>query len=326
MRITSVRLSSHDDSAMRRGPRYHLRMRVSYTPRYYCDIGEGHQFPIGKYQLVANELTTDGTLAAADLVRPEPAHDELLLLVHTRDWVERLTIGELTAREIRRLGFPWSPELVMRARHAVGGTLASARRALSSGYSANLAGGTHHAFPDHGEAFCTLNDMAVTIRALRRERRVRRVAIVDCDVHQGNANADIFADDADTFTFSMHGAGNYPLFKKTSSIDIELPRGTRDAEFLAALESVLPGLLDRFCPDLVLYQAGVDPHEMDRLGTLSMTLAGLAERDRRVFEYCRAAGIPVVSTMGGGYGRDLAVTVEAHANTIRAMRAVFEPA
>jgi acetoin utilization deacetylase AcuC-like enzyme len=300
-------------------------MLVSYTPRYYCDIGEGHRFPITKYQLVRDRLVEEGSLVEAEIVRPEPADDDLLLLVHTRDWVERLTHGELTAREIRRLGFPWSPELVMRARHAVGGTLAASRRALESGYSANLAGGTHHAFPDHGEAFCTLNDMAVTIRALRRERRVRRVAIVDCDVHQGNANAEIFADDPETFTFSIHGAGNYPLYKKTSSIDIELPPGTGDAGFLGALESVLPGLLERFSPDLVLYQAGVDPHEDDRLGTLAMTLDGLLERDRRVFEYCRSAGVPVVSTMGGGYGRKLATTVEAHANTIRAMRATFEP-
>jgi acetoin utilization deacetylase AcuC-like enzyme len=299
-------------------------MRVSYTPRYACDIGEGHRFPITKYQLVHDRLVGDGVLASDAFVTPEPASDDLLLLVHTRDWVERLTRGQLTAREIRRLGFPWSDGLVDRARHAVGGTLEAARRALECGYAANLAGGTHHAFPDHGEAFCTLNDMAVTIRALRRERRVRRVAIVDCDVHQGNANAAIFADDVETFTFSMHGAGNYPLFKKTSSIDIELPKGTGDAAFLDALESVLPGMLERFVPDLVLYQGGVDPHEDDRLGTLALTLGGLAERDRRVFQHCREAGVPVVSTMGGGYGRDLAVTVEAHANTIRAMRRVFE--
>jgi acetoin utilization deacetylase AcuC-like enzyme len=300
-------------------------MIVSYTPRYFCDIGEGHRFPITKYHRVRDRLVADGTVAADDARQPEPASDELLLLVHTRDWVERFTRGELSAREVRRLGFPWSPDLVMRSRFSVGGTLAAARRALESGYAANLAGGTHHAFPDHGEAFCSLNDMAVTVRALRRERRVRRVAIVDCDVHQGNANAEIFADDADTFTFSMHGAGNYPLFKKTSSLDIELPRGTTDAEFMAALDSVLPGLLDRFAPDLVLYQGGVDPHEDDRLGTLGLTLGGLAARDRYVFECCRAAGVPVVSTMGGGYGRDLDVTVEAHCNTVRALAATFEP-
>jgi acetoin utilization deacetylase AcuC-like enzyme len=301
-------------------------MKVSYTSRYFCDIGEGHRFPITKYQRVRERLLADGTVGDRDAVQPEPASDELLRLVHTRDYVERLSCGQLSPREVRRLGFPWSPDLVMRSRFSVGGTLAAARRALESGYSANLAGGTHHAFPDHGEAFCTLNDMAVTIRALRSERRVRRVAIVDCDVHQGNANAEIFADDADTFTFSMHGAGNYPLYKKTSSIDIELPRGTGDAEFLTALDSVLPGMLDRFCPDLVLYQGGVDPHENDRLGTLALTLGGLAARDRYVFECCRAAGVPVVSTMGGGYGRDLDVTVEAHGNTVRQLKATFEPA
>lgn len=277
-----------------------------------------------KYMLVRDRLVSEGTIGPEDAVLPEPVTDEQLLLVHTEDYVSRLANGELTAREIRRLGFPWSPQLVARARCAVAGTLEASRRALECGYSANLAGGTHHAFPDHGEAYCTLNDMAVTIRALRRERRVRRVAIVDCDVHQGNANAEIFAGDPETFTFSIHGASNYPLFKKSSSIDIELPKCTGDAEYLAALDSVLPALLDRFAPELVLYQGGVDPHEDDRLGTLALTLDGLAARDRYVFETCREADVAVVSTMGGGYGREIATTVEGHCNTIRAMAAVFE--
>jgi len=299
------------------------RLVVSYTDRYTCEIGEGHRFPMGKYMLVRDRLLADGTLGPGDLAEPEPAPDDDLLLVHTEDYVARLSRGDLTAREVRRLGFPWSPGLVLRARAAVAGTLAAARRALDLGYGANLAGGTHHAFPGHGEAFCVLNDMAVTIRRLRRDGRVRRVAIVDCDVHQGNANAEIFAGEPDTFTFSMHGSGNYPLYKKASSIDIELPRGTGDDEFLGALDSVLPGLIDRFRPDLVLYQGGVDAHEHDRLGTLSLTTEGLALRDRYVFETCREAGVAVVSTMGGGYGRELATTVEAHANTVRELKDVF---
>lgn len=292
-------------------------MKLSYTDRYYCDIGQGHKFPITKYRRALDRLLADGTILFDDVVVPDVATDEELVRVHTPDYVRRLTRGELSDREVRRIGFPWSPELVTRARAAVAGTLAAARRALVSGISANLAGGTHHAFADHGEAFCLLNDMAVTIRTLRAEGLVGRVAIVDCDVHQGNANAEIFGDDPETFTFSMHGAGNYPLFKKTSSIDVELAKGTDDAGYLAALDSVLPGLLDCFRPDLVLYQAGVDPHENDRLGTLALTLEGLARRDRYVFEACRDAGVPVVSTMGGGYGRDVLVTVEAHCNTIR---------
>jgi acetoin utilization deacetylase AcuC-like enzyme len=307
-----------------RSPGIIVAMQVSYTDRYVCDIGEGHRFPMPKYVVVRDRLVADGTLGSTDTILPEPADDALLRLVHTEDYVTRLSKGLLTPREIRRLGFPWSEELVQRSRHAVGGTLAAARRALDCGYGANLAGGTHHAFPDHGEAFCTLNDMAVTIRALRRERRVRRVAIVDCDVHQGNANALIFAEDAETFTFSMHGAGNYPLFKQESSIDVELPKGTGDGAYLEALESVVPALLDRFAPDLVLYQAGVDPHKEDRLGTLALTLEGLAARDRFVFEICRSAGIPVVSTMGGGYGRRMETTVEAHCNTLRELKRVFE--
>lgn len=296
--------------------------RVSYSDRYYCDIGEGHRFPIKKYERTRDRLLAEGTLAPGDVVDPGLASDEELLLVHTADYVARLSAGELTAREVRRLGFPWSPALVVRARAAVAGTLAAARRALEDGLSANLAGGTHHAFADHGEAFCTLNDMAVTIRALRRDGLVGRAAIVDCDVHQGNANADIFAADSETFTFSMHGAGNYPLFKKTSTIDVELPKGTGDEAYLAALDSVLPGLLDRFRPDLVLYQAGVDPHENDRLGTLALTLDGLARRDRYVMESCRDAGVPVVVTMGGGYGRDFDTMIEAHCNTIRVAKSV----
>ena len=295
-------------------------MRVSYSDRYYVDIGRGHRFPIAKYRRVRDRLLSEGTLAAGDIVEPEPARDEDLLLVHTADYIGRVSRGELTAREIRRLGLPWSEPLVLRARAAVGGTLAAARRALEEGVSANLAGGTHHAFPDHGEAFCVLNDMAVTIRVLRRDGLIRRAAIVDCDVHQGNANAEIFARDPDTFTFSMHGAGNYPLYKKASSIDIELARGTGDESYLEALGSVLPGLLDRFRPDLVLYQAGVDSHENDALGTLALTLGGLVRRDRYVLGCCREAGVPVVTALGGGYGRDIDVTVEAHCNTIRVLK------
>jgi len=298
-------------------------MQLSYSDRYYCYIGEGHKFPITKYSRVRDRLVADGTIVAGEIAEPTPAPDDDLVLAHTWDYVKRLTAGELTAREVRRLGFPWSEALVVRARSAVAGTLLAARRSLVDGYAGNLAGGTHHAFPDHGEAFCTLNDFAVTIRALRREGLVERVAIVDCDVHQGNANAEIFAADADTFTFSMHGAGNYPLFKKKSSLDIELPKGTDDEEYIRALDSVLPGLLHLFKPDLVLYQAGVDPHENDRLGTLGLTLDGLARRDRFVFEACKDAGVPVVSAMGGGYGRDMEVMVEAHCNTIREARRVF---
>jgi acetoin utilization deacetylase AcuC-like enzyme len=298
-------------------------MQLSYSDRYYCFIGEGHRFPISKYRRVRDRIVERGIADEGAFVEPAPAPDDQLVLAHTWDYVKRLSAGELTAREVRRLGFPWSPALVVRARSAVAGTLLAARRALVDGYAGNLAGGTHHAFPDHGEAFCTLNDFAVTVRALRREGLAERVAIVDCDVHQGNANAEIFANDSNTFTFSMHGAGNYPLFKKKSSLDIELPKGTGDAQYLEVLDSVLPGLLHLFKPDLVLYQAGVDPHENDRLGTLALTLEGLARRDRFVFECCREAGVPVVSAMGGGYGRDEDVMVEAHCNTIRAARAVY---
>lgn len=300
-------------------------MRVSYTDRYYCDIGEGHRFPIRKYERVRDALMSEGTLAPENVVAPWEVDRADLALVHTEDYIARLFAGNLSTREIRRLGFPWSPALVVRSRASVQGTLLASLEALRVGYGANLAGGTHHAFPDHGEAFCTLNDMAVAIRVLRRQKLARRFVIVDCDVHQGNANAEIFSGDPEVFTFSMHGAGNYPLFKKTSSLDIELPKNAGDREYLDTLDSILPGLMDRFRPDLVLYQAGVDPHEDDRLGTLALTTAGLAARDRFVFEQCKDVGIPVVSTMGGGYGRDIDRMVDLHANTIRMLCTVFEP-
>jgi acetoin utilization deacetylase AcuC-like enzyme len=201
-------------------------MHVFYTPRYYAEIGAGHVFPIRKFELVRDKLLAEGTLRPDEIFEPDPASVEDVLLVHTEDYVSRLCNGALTGKEIRRLGLPWSESLVRRSFYAVGGTLAATQVALAEGYSSNLAGGTHHSFPDHGEGFCVLNDVAIAVRAMRARKSLRRAAIVDCDVHQGNGTATIFSGDTETFTFSMHGANNYPLFKSQSSLDVELRDGT----------------------------------------------------------------------------------------------------
>jgi acetoin utilization deacetylase AcuC-like enzyme len=298
-------------------------MRVSYTPRYYADIGEGHVFPIRKFELVRDRLLREGTLAPHEVIEPQPAALEDVLLVHTEDYLTRLRAGALTPREVRRLGLPWSKALVRRSFLAVGGTLAAARFALEEGIGANLAGGTHHAFPDHGEGFCVLNDVAVAIRVLRRDGRIRRAAVVDLDVHQGNGTASIFGGDADVFTFSMHGAKNYPLFKIRSSLDVELADGTGDAEYLDALARNLPRVFAH-APDIVFYLGGADPFAGDRLGRLALTVHGLRARDEMVLRECRERGLAAATVMSGGYAADIEDTVEIHCNTIRAAKGVFE--
>ena len=298
-------------------------MRVSYTPRYYADIGDGHVFPIRKFELVRDRLLAEGTLAPADIVEPRPAPIEDVLLVHTEDYVTRLRAGALTPREIRRLGLPWSKALVRRSFLATGGTLNAARWALAEGVGSNLAGGTHHAFPDHGEGFCVLNDVAVAIRALRRDGFIRRAAIVDCDVHQGNGTAAIFEGDPAVFTFSMHGAKNYPLFKTRSTLDVELDDGTGDEEYLGTLARHLPRVFDD-APDIVFYLGGADPYAGDKLGRLALSITGLRARDEFVLAACRDRGFPVATVMSGGYAKDISDTVEIHSNTIRAARSVFD--
>ncbi|HST53898.1 MAG TPA: histone deacetylase [Pyrinomonadaceae bacterium] len=296
-------------------------MRVFYTPRYYAEIGEGHVFPIRKFELVRDRLIAEGTLSPAELVEPREASISDVLLVHTEDYVMRLRAGALTPRELRRLGLPWSKALVRRSFLAVSGTIGAARSALAEGIGANLAGDTHHAFPDHGEGFCVLNDVAVAVRALRREGLMRRAAIVDLDVHQGNGTASIFAEDADVFTFSMHGAKNYPLFKIPSTLDIELKDGTADAEYLETLARNLPRVFEHE-PDVIFYLGGADPFEGDKLGRLALTIEGLRARDETVLRECKARGVPVATVMSGGYALDIKDTVEIHCNTIRAAKAV----
>ena len=298
-------------------------MRVFYSLRYYAEIGEGHVFPIRKFELVRDRLLKEGTLAPADIIEPQPATTADVLLVHTEDYVTRLRAGALTEREIRRLGLPWSKSLVRRSFLAVSGTIGAARAALVEGIGANLAGGTHHAFPDRGEGFCVFNDVAIAIRALRRDGLVRRAGVVDCDVHQGNGTAVIFAGDEDTFTFSMHGAKNYPLFKARSTLDVELPDKTNDEDYIRALEQHLPRAFASE-PQIVFYLAGADPYERDKLGRLALSMNGLRARDEYVLREAKRRGVPVVTVMSGGYAADINDTVEIHCNTIRAARNVFD--
>ncbi len=290
---------------------------VAYHPDYVVDIGEGHRFPMRKYGFVYDQLMAEGTLCNEQIVTPEPVDIAALLLVHHRDYVERFLAGEMTAREMRVLGLPWSTALVRRARLAVQGTLLASRLALRHGLAANLAGGSHHAFADHGEGFSVFHDMAVAVRVLQRDHGLQRAGIIDCDVHQGNGTAVIFQHDPRVYTYSFHGEKNYPFRKATSQLDVVLPDGTDDAAYLEALQAHVPRMLHEARPELVWYQAGVDPYVGDKLGRLSLTHEGLRQRDQYVLATCRAAKIPVVVTMGGGYAPQIEDIVEAHCNTIR---------
>lgn len=299
-------------------------MQVFYTPRYYADIGPGHVFPIRKFELVRDRLLAEGTLEPAEIVEPAPAPLEDVLLVHTTDYVSRLCSGNLTTKESRRLGLPWSESLVQRSFYAVGGTLAATRASLAAGYSSNLAGGTHHSFSDRGEGFCVLNDVAIAIRAMRARKLFQRAAIVDCDVHQGNGTATIFAGDDDTFTFSIHGANNYPLFKAQSTLDVELADDTSDTEYLDTLAKHLPAVFGGD-PEIVFYLAGADPYKGDKLGRLALSIDGLRERDAYVLRECYEREVPIVTVMSGGYGKDINDTIEIHCNTVRMVKEIFEP-
>jgi acetoin utilization deacetylase AcuC-like enzyme len=270
-----------------------------------------------KYVLLRERLIAEGIVRGEQVLEPERATEEELRLVHSREYVRRVMEGELDPGELRRLGFPWSRALVERSYRSVGGTIAAARAALVHGVAINLAGGTHHAFPDRGEGFCVFNDVAIAIRVLQREGRIERAAVVDLDVHQGNGTHAIFAGDERVFTFSMHGAKNYPYNKVPGDLDIELPDGTSDEDYLRLLADALPRVLHTSRPDLVIYLAGADPHEGDRLGRLSLTFTGLARRDALVLHTCRDVGIPVAITIAGGYGRRVEDTVEAHVGTVR---------
>jgi len=287
------------------------------SAKYSFPLPEGHRFPIAKYALLRDRVIADGIIDPEHLHDPAAISRADLLLVHTADYVDRFTSGRLSPDEERRLGFPWSPALVERSYRAAGGTLEAATFATEHGIAMNLAGGTHHAFPSHGEGFCVFNDTAIAIRALQRDRRIRRALVVDLDVHQGNGTHAVFAGDESVFTFSMHGGKNYPFHKVAGCLDVELSDGTGDDAYLELLTRSLPDAIAASRADLVVYLAGADPHESDRLGRLALTFDGLARRDAIVLQQTREVGLPVVVTIAGGYGRDIEDTVRIHARTAR---------
>jgi acetoin utilization deacetylase AcuC-like enzyme len=292
-------------------------MHVFYCDHFVLPLPEGHRFPMAKYSRLRERLVADAIVDPADVHEAAAASWADLGLVHTADYLRDIACGTLPPQAQRRIGFPWSPQMVERARRSVGATMQASRAALESGVAANLAGGTHHSFSDRGEGFCVFNDVAVAARALLRDRAVRRVAVIDCDVHQGNGTAAIFSGEPAVFTFSMHGTHNFPFRKESSDLDVTFEDGAGDAAYLSALEHHLPRVLDAHRPDLVFYLAGADPYEHDRLGRLALTIDGLRSRDRLMFDACRTRTIPAIVVMAGGYADDIEAIVTIHANTIR---------
>ena len=287
-----------------------VKPRVVFSSKYHVDYGE-HSFSTRKFVLAADSLR-----ARCDLIEPpEPSREELLL-AHDEAWVDKILSSSLTTSDLERLELPFSPEISLAHRLAAGGTLLAARHALETGVGLHCGGGAHHAFRDHGEGYCAVNDLAVAILALRAEKKIRRAAVIDLDVHQGNGTASIFAQDPDVFTFSMHQADLYPEKKEKSSLDVEVKAGTGDAEYYDLLRGSLRVVMD-FKPDLVIYQSGVDVWEHDRLGGLKLTESGILDRDAAVRETCRLHGVPVAVTLGGGYGPTPEDAARLHVRTLR---------
>jgi acetoin utilization deacetylase AcuC-like enzyme len=307
-------------------------VKAFYSDTFVLPLPEHHRFPMAKYRLLRERIVAERILDAGDLHVPDAASWADLLLVHDAAYVDAVATGTLPADVQRRIGFPWSPMMVERSRRSVGATIAAARVALGcdadgsrqpEGHggrhlaAANLAGGTHHAFRDRGEGYCVFNDVAVASRVVQRDGAAARIAVVDCDVHQGNGTAAIFRDEPSVFTLSLHGAKNFPFRKETSDLDVTFDDGAGDDEYLTALAEHLPAVLDAHRPDLVFYLAGADPYEGDRLGRLKLTIAGLRQRDAMVFDACRVRDIPAVVVMSGGYANDIDAIVTIHTNTIR---------
>jgi acetoin utilization deacetylase AcuC-like enzyme len=292
-------------------------MKIFHCDQFPFPLPPGHRFPIQKYVLLREAVMATRLVAPRDLIAPEPATDEQILRAHDDDYLQRVKSGQLTPKEMRSIGLPWSPELVARARCSVGGTISACRAALREGIAVSLAGGTHHAFRDRGQGFCVFNDSVIAARTMQAEGHAQRVAIIDCDVHQGNGTAAILADDPTIFTFSIHGARNFPFRKESSDLDIELEDGIEDAAYLETLQAGVERALALADADLVIYLAGADPYVGDQFGRLALSKVGLAGRDRLVFELCREAGFPVATVMAGGYGRQIEDTVDIHLQTVR---------
>ncbi len=299
-------------------------MQLFYTDVFVLPLPAGHRFPMEKYSRLREALLASGEFAIGDFHLPHAASDTELARAHDPGYIRQVCCGQLSEKAQKAIGFPWSAGMVERSRRSAGATICACRSALESGsVAANLAGGTHHAFRDRGEGFCIFNDAAVAARTMQAEGRAERILIVDCDVHQGNGTASILAGDESIFTFSIHGARNFPFAKESSDLDIELPDGCGDEAYLTRLGDGLATAFDLARPDLVIYLAGADPYHDDRLGRLGLSFAGLAERDRQVFAHSRAHGIPVAIAMAGGYARQIDDTVAIHATTIRLARQLW---
>jgi acetoin utilization deacetylase AcuC-like enzyme len=298
-------------------------MHAFYSDQFVLPLPEGHRFPMAKYRLLRDRLQQE--LPLVTLHQAQPATNGELAFAHTPDYIAAIADGTVAPAITREIGFPWSAAMAERARRSVGATLGAARIALAHGVAANLAGGTHHAYADKGGGFCVFNDVAVTARVMQAEwgrkhgsaHPALQVAVIDLDVHQGNGTAHILRNDTSVFTLSLHGDKNFPFRKEAGDLDVALADGCGDVEYLAALEQALEDLGQRFSPGLVIYLAGADPHEGDRLGRLKLTYDGLLARDRRVFDWCFTRRIPVVFTMAGGYGTDINTTLAVQMGTYR---------
>ncbi len=304
-----------------------LPFKLVYHDRYDLNLGT-HVFPSQKYRLVYETLRREKIAEPADVLQPDPASDEDVLRVHSAEYVRKLKTGTLSPSELMQLEIPYSKHTVEAFWLAAGGSILAGQRALADGFAANISGGFHHAFPDHGEGFCMIHDVAVAIRRLQADGRIKSATVIDTDVHQGNGTAAIFRNDGSVFTLSIHQENNYPLPKPPSDVDLNMPDGVGDADYLEILEKGIMKSLHQFNPDLLFYVGGADPYREDQLGGLALTIEGLKRRDRLVFEHARRLGVPVAITLAGGYARRVEDTVRIHVNTIVAARdlAIAQPA
>ncbi len=298
-------------------------LKIAYSPIYHHQLPAGHRFPMAKYSLIPEQLLYDGTCTEANFFAPEKLTEEQVLRTHTPEYWNKLKTVNLSRKEERKTGFPLTAKLVEREITICRGTIDNCLYALQHGVSMNIAGGTHHAYADSGEGFCLLNDIAIASHYLLDKKLAKQILVVDLDVHQGNGTAKIMENEKRVFTFSMHGAKNYPMHKEASDLDIALPDGTEDELYLKVLKEQLPGLIDEVKPDFIFFQSGVDVLQTDKLGRLALTMEGCKARDRFVFETCKKHNLPVAVNMGGGYSPRLADIVDAHANTFRLAQEIW---
>ncbi|MDH7447476.1 histone deacetylase family protein [Aquimarina sp. 2201CG14-23] len=298
-------------------------LKIAYHPIYTHPLPEGHRFPMIKYELLPKQLLHEGTCSKENFFKPQIPDASAILEVHTQEYHKELTELALDRKSIRKIGFPLSQELVDREVIIADGTIKASEYAIEYGIAMNIAGGTHHAYTNRGEAFCLLNDQAIGAKHLINQGLAKKILIVDLDVHQGNGTAEIFEKNPDVFTFSMHGASNYPFKKEQSDLDIPLDNGIEDEEYLNILKETLPRLIQSEKPDFIYYLSGVDILASDKLGKLSCTIDGCKERDRFVLQTCKDLSIPVMCSMGGGYSKDIKIIIEAHANTYRLAQDIF---